>query len=50
MKYLENLKSQIKSHEVFESRVYKCTNGFDTIGYGFAIKDLILDEDMPGPL
>ncbi len=43
---LDNLKSQIKSHEGFESRVYKCTNGFDTIGYGFAIKDLFMHEDV----
>ena len=46
MKDLKNLKSQIKSHEGFESRVYKCTNGFDTIGYGFAIKDLFMHEDV----
>ena len=46
MKDLNNLKSQIKSHEGFESRVYKCTNGFDTIGYGFAIKDLVMSEGM----
>tara|TARA_R100000808_G_scaffold12433_1_gene30907 strand:- start:3502 stop:3912 length:411 start_codon:yes stop_codon:yes gene_type:complete len=37
---------QIKKHEGFRSRVYKCSAGFDTIGYGFAIKDLVLDEDI----
>ena len=36
----------IKYHEGFKSRVYKCTEGYDTIGYGFAIKDLELDEDI----
>ena len=35
---------EIKKHEGFRSTVYKCSEGFDTIGYGFAIKDLILDK------
>ena len=26
--------------------MYQCTEGYDTIGYGFAIKDLKLDEDI----
>jgi len=26
--------------------VYKDTLGFDSIGYGFAVKDLVLDEDI----
>ena len=26
--------------------MYQCTEGYDTIGYGFAIKDLFLDEDI----
>ena len=34
----------LKKHEGFRSTVYKCSEGFDTIGYGFAIKDLILDK------
>ena len=42
MSLLEN----IKLSEGFRSKVYKCTEGFDTIGYGFAIKDLELDEDI----
>ena len=42
---LELLNSIIK-HEGFRAKVYKCTEGFDTIGYGFAIKDLVLDEDL----
>lgn len=26
--------------------MYKCTEGYDTIGYGFAVKDLELDRDI----
>ena len=37
---------EIKKHEGFRDRVYKCTAGVDTIGYGFAIKDLVLDQDI----
>ena len=37
---------QIKKHEGFRSTVYQCTEGYDTIGYGFAIKDLKIDEDI----
>ena len=40
------LLKEIKRHEGFKSKVYKCTEGYDTIGYGFAIKDLELDEDV----
>ena len=40
------LLERIKHHEGFRSKVYKCTEGFDTIGYGFAIKDLELDEEI----
>ena len=40
------LLKELKRHEGFEPRVYKCTEGVDTIGYGFAIKDLYLDEDL----
>tara|TARA_R100000781_G_scaffold109369_1_gene74287 strand:- start:115 stop:522 length:408 start_codon:yes stop_codon:yes gene_type:complete len=40
------LLKEIKRHEGFEPRVYKCTEGVDTIGYGFAIKDLYLDKDI----
>jgi len=43
---MKDLLSRIKHHEGYRSRVYKCTEGFDTIGYGFAIKDLELDEDI----
>ena len=41
-----SLIEKIKEHEGFRDRVYKCSEGFDTIGYGFAIKDLVLDEDI----
>ena len=36
----------VKESEGFRSKVYKCTEGIDTIGYGFAIKDLVLEEDI----
>ena len=43
---MKDLLKKIKHHEGFRSKVYKCTEGYDTIGYGFAIKDLELDEDI----
>ncbi len=43
---MNNLIKQIKHHEGYRSRVYKCTEGYDTIGYGFAIKDLVLSEEV----
>ena len=43
---MKDLINRIKHHEGFRSKVYKCTEGYDTIGYGFAIKDLDLDEDL----
>ena len=43
---MKDLLNRIKHHEGFRSRVYKCTEGFDTIGYGFAIKDLEMNEDI----
>ena len=36
----------IKKHEGYVGIVYKDSLGIDTIGYGFAIKDLELDEDI----
>ena len=41
-----SLIKNIKDHEGFRASVYKCSEGYDTIGYGFAIKDLELDEDI----
>ena len=46
MRDLDNLKEMIAKHEGYEPRVYKCTNGYDTIGYGFAIKDLYMDKEV----
>ena len=43
---MNDLLERIKEHEGFREKVYKCTEGFDTIGYGFAIKDLELDKDL----
>ena len=41
-----DLLEAVKLSEGFRDRVYKDTLGVDTIGYGFAIKDLVLDEDI----
>ena len=41
-----SLVDSIKQSEGYRGRVYKCTEGYDTIGYGFAVKDLHLDEDV----
>ena len=41
-----SLLDDIKKHEGFRARVYQCTEGYDTIGYGFAIKDLDIEEDI----
>ena len=41
-----SLIDEIKKHEGFRSTVYQCSEGYDTIGYGFAIKDLVLDKDI----
>jgi len=40
------LLDSIKRHEGYRSRVYKDSLGIDTIGYGFAIKDLVLSETV----
>ena len=41
-----DLLEAVKLSEGFRDRVYKDTLGIDTIGYGFAIKDLVLDKDI----
>jgi len=41
-----NLIESIKHHEGYVGIVYKDSLGIDTIGYGFAIKDLELDRDI----
>ena len=43
---MSNLLENIKESEGFRSKVYHCTEGHDTIGYGFAIKDLVLSRDI----
>ena len=42
----KELIKSIKEHEGYVGIVYKDSLGIDTIGYGFAIKDLELDEDI----
>ena len=32
---MEKLLERLKKHEGFREKVYKCTNGVDTFGYGF---------------
>ena len=41
-----SLIESIKKHEGYVGVVYKDSLGIDTIGYGFAIKDLELDADV----
>ena len=41
-----SLIESIKKHEGYVGIVYKDSLGVDTIGYGFAIKDLELDRDI----
>ena len=43
---MSNLIDSIKQHEGYVGIVYKDSLGIDTIGYGFAIKDLELDKDV----
>ena len=43
---MKDLIKQLKIHEGYKPRVYKCTAGVDTIGNGFAIKDLYLSEEV----
>ena len=43
---MSDLIESIKQHEGFRSKVYDDSLGIPTIGYGFAIKDLELEEDI----
>ena len=43
---MRNLLKNIKESEGFVEHVYDDSLGIPTIGYGFAIKDLILDKDI----
>ena len=42
----KNIVETVKKHEGFEPRVYKCPTGHDTIGYGFKVDNLCLDQDI----
>ena len=43
---MSDLTHNIKKHEGYVKNVYKDSLGIDTIGYGFAIKDLKLSEEI----
>ncbi len=43
---MNDLIKSIKQNEGYVKNVYKDSLGIDTIGYGFAIKDLELEEDL----
>ena len=43
---MKNLIEKIKQHEGYRPTVYECTEGYDTIGYGFAVKDLYLSKEV----
>ena len=43
---MKDLLEKIKHPEGFVEHVYDDSLGIPTIGYGFAIKDLVLDEDI----
>ena len=43
---MKDLLESIKKHEGFVEHVYDDSLDIPTIGYGFAIKDLVLDEDI----
>ena len=43
---MKDLIDQLKIHEGYKPTLYKCTAGVDTIGVGFAIKDLHLSEEV----
>ena len=42
----KNIIETVKKHEGFEPRPYKCPTGHDTIGYGFKMSDLYIEEDI----
>ncbi len=41
-----SLIDNIKESEGFRPQVYQCTEGHDTIGFGFKVSDLELDMDL----
>ena len=42
----KNIIENVKKNEGFEPRPYKCPTGHDTIGYGFKMSDLYIEEDI----
>ena len=42
----KNIIETVKKHEGFRARPYKCPTGHDTIGYGFKMSDLYIEEDI----
>ena len=44
--YLEDLVDQLKTHEGYRAKTYKCTADKLTIGIGFMISELSLDLDI----
>ena len=43
---MNDLLKTLKKHEGYRPRAYKCSEGHLTIGIGFAVKNLVLDEDI----
>ena len=43
---MKDIIEQLKIHEGYKPKVYKCTAVVDTIGVGFSIKDLELSEEV----
>jgi|TARA_R110000824_G_scaffold96216_9_gene230681 lysozyme len=41
-----NIIEIVKQHEGFRNKVYICPTGHETIGYGFKVSDLYIDEDL----
>tara|TARA_R110000803_G_scaffold148852_1_gene214300 strand:+ start:865 stop:1278 length:414 start_codon:yes stop_codon:yes gene_type:complete len=44
----KRLIESVKHHEGYRERAYTDTLGYETIGYGFAIKNLKLEKDIAG--
>ena len=42
----KNIIETVKKHEGFEPRPYTCPTGHLTIGYGFKMSDLYIEEDI----
>lgn len=47
---IDRLVRNTKDHEGFRSKVYTDSLGFETVGYGFTIKDLVLPEGVSSTL